>query len=1310
MIKQTVVWTAIPNGRVANNALRLVCLVSPRLSRDAAGPATLTLGLFQDWKNWATTLASVKFGVSINGTAAIAATTVSDPPEPELWDALFAPGTFVRPFQFTDHSTRNVRSYPVGNVVDAISKQYRETLAEWATSFPPAASLVEKGLSADIGFPRPSGASEAAHLNQLDARFTASVRALPPEPADPLWDFLQVKRFHKVRTAPPVPPKATREELDFHQVLAMLMEYPAIQRRLGLVVDLTVPLPGGLGANPTISVVPTWTSAQPGTLNRTPVTLATFGSGVFAPRAGGELSHDRLNLAGAAFRVVAMDVDGAALKARQFADTVRRAWTIARSADTPDRYALPALRSGGLAVVRTGSAVRQVARFADATTKNGAIVSGATLNLDAEALLRGFRWHVYDVHSGRWYSLCQRTGGYHFITPNRTLPVVNPEDSTVDWEEGVITAAATQRVDGSPLDFYQAEYLCRWHGESLVAPRPGKSLHRDPGSPPELPSADPPAAFPLSATFRPQPGSLPPLRFGRTYRLRAFAGYVGGAGPAFVDGDTSADFSTATAEWTYARLEPVAPPEVVMRRSRTAGESLHHLVIRTNWDSAAADTAAVERHLLPPRTSQLQAEQHGMFDTPTGLDPNAYDMICARAPGELTGGVPDPANSGQPYYDVDVLSFPVEGTNTAQLPWLADPFARGAALYGLPGLAPGETKRVDFGPADDWPSMRPLRLRLVEGSGSPVPIAGSGRGLEVRLGKGDVAEVELSSYLLDDDLRQLQVWRWFAHEATPPYSPALVATRRKEALDGRVWLLTPKQKLVLVCATREPLAEPRFQAPQVVRQLDQNHAIVSDTLKINRKSTGSVELRAEWTDPVDDLTGSIWEPAKQVVKTADLGETRVAKTPVTDTLPVSHRHDFSDTKYHRVTYTAVAKSRFAEYFAERRKVTLTGTTAVVLDSRGVSRHCEEVVPAGGDTRYVRGTDYDMDYLAGTIRRSTGSHIPDGGQVEVGFLPPISRQSAPADPADPADPARPVTVLSTARPAPPQPLYVVPTFGWDVQRPSQDPVLAGDVLSRRRGNGLRVYLDRPWWSSGGEEQLAVVLLNPAELTDELRPYITAWGMDPVFHSTPMSQTLPQQANFVGASKPGPLPLAERSTQQVTIAAYPVVADLRRTLWYCDLELTAGTSYFPFVRLALARYQPNAMAGVELSRVALADFAQLAPDRWVSLSYVPNNDIRITVIGHSYLATAGSAINYSRLSATLERRDPNIPGELGWVPAGEFPLSDGAAFTGGRTSWIRTIHLPVPRGSEPMRIVIREYERFTNNSAGERLVFTDTVEIL
>ncbi|MCA9658551.1 MAG: hypothetical protein KC486_09415, partial [Myxococcales bacterium] len=84
-------------------------------------------------------------------------------------------------------------------------------------------------------------------------------------------------------------------------------------------------------------------------------------------------------------------------------------------------------------------------------------------------------------------------------------------------------------------------------------------------------------------------------------------------------------------------------------------------------------------------------------------------------------------------------------------------------------------------------------------------------------------------------------------------------------------------------------------------------------------------------------------------------------------------------------------------------------------------------------------------------------LPEGG----GEPPDLTRAaSAP----------REIDVLSSARPAAPQIEYIVPTFGWG-RREERD-----GLASRRRGQGVRVYLGRPWFSSGDGELLGVIVAH------------------------------------------------------------------------------------------------------------------------------------------------------------------------------------------------------------------------------------------
>jgi hypothetical protein len=1304
MLKQTVVWTAVPNGRDAAT-FKLACLAAPRLSSDGNPPA-LTLDLFADFKNWAATAGGVTFGVKFGNNPPVPAKRVSPAPRPDLWSALFPPATYVRPFVFSDHTGEKIRSYPVVHVADAIAKLYRDVAVSSPTQFPHASALLGDLLPSRIAMPQGRN-DERYFLDLLESKFGGN-KAIPPGPAEPLMDFLQAKRFHLVRKdSKPAPPKPTPEPLDFHRVLALLMEYPVIQRLLGLVFDLTVPLPPGLPANTTVQVLATWPTSLPGTVNVSPVTAATYSAATFLPKDSGDVVAGAVNLSSAGFAVTGFDVDGSALKVRQFADNVKRAWTVARSGDTPDRYGLPALRSAGLAVVRTGRAFQQVAKLGAAKANNGVIAGGGAPALDAGSLLHGVRWHVWDAKSGRWYSLCQRTGEYEFVTTQTKIPVNG-------WEEGPTTTAMTKRVDGAQVipDFYLAEYLCRWHGESLVARRPGNSLHAEPDQPPTDAVPGPPAEFALRALFRPQPGTLPPLRFGRRYRLRAVATFVGGAGLPFQPGDAVPNFAQATAEVTYARVEPIPHPEVVLRKPTTAGEAVHHLVIRTDFDlTDPSATTPTERHIVPPKTAQLTAEQHGMFDRVGGIPTGLYAMLAARADGTIGGSDADPV------FDTDQLSFPVEAGGTAQIPWLPDPFARRAAFFGLPGVPAAESFPAEFGSEQaGWPNLQPFRLRLVEGAGAPQWT--SLRELTVRIGKGDVADVELSSAPDAADLQAMQVWRWVEYGAGLP--PATLDARRTEARNGRNWLLTPKRKLTLVCAVRRPLVMPAFQQPVADRAvLGDTFATVQDTLVISRKSTASVDLQAQWTDTVDDLVGEVWTPAKQVARTADLGEVKAA--PAGPQLPegslaVQRRHELGDTRAHTVTYTAVAKSRFAEYFAEAKQVVLTPDGTVGIDARGVAPLSEVVRAPGGATTYGRGVDYAIDYPTGLLTRLPSGGIGAGATLDVKYLPTVSRAS------DPANPVATVTVRSSARPAVPVPRQIVPTFGWQLHRPSPDPNLPGDALSRRMGNGLRVYLDRPWWSSGAGEQLAVVLSPTQAPTAQLRQYVTRWGADPVFTSAPPVTDLPMQSQFPRrTSSPALVGLADASGLMVSVAPHEVVPDLtpgngpyapggKPRLWYCDIELAPGAVYFPFVRLALARYQPDALPGAELSPVVVTDFAQLTPDRWVTLNHVSPLTVAVTVVGHDYEKTAANQTKHGRIVVTVEQREPGIPGALGWTAVGEYALSPGIGWQQGKTIWSGPVTLPAPRGSQPMRLVVREYERLSASQAGDRVVFADVIDVV
>jgi hypothetical protein len=263
--------------------------------------------------------------------------------------------------------------------------------------------------------------------------------------------------------------------------------------------------------------------------------------------------------------------------------------------------------------------------------------------------------------------------------------------------------------------------------------------------------------------------------------------------------------------------------------------------------------------------------------------------------------------------------------------------------------------------------------------------------------------------------------------------------------------------------------------------------------------------------------------------------------------------------------------------------------------------------------------------------------------------------------------------------------------------------------------LRVYFAPPWHSSGEDEKLGVVFVGTPGIPEHLKPYVTQWAGDPAVVDGQLVAPAPQTSHVLGGPPvSGPVVLPElpgvpAASKQVRVVQLDPQWDNERQLYYADLELTpANRAYLPFIRLALCRYQPHSMSGLEMSQVRLADFAQLAPDRWVSLAYPSAAEVTVTVVGHTYLGTYGSGMRGGNVMVTVERADSGVADpDLAWTPVTTTQLAPGVAWAAdnNKTMWTGKVTLPGPHSSE-YRLVIQETERWPG---GERIAFTDMVTL-
>lgn len=1389
-------WTALPNGLTADGLPRVSLYVTPRLIVEAGDEPQL--GSFPAFSDWPRALEELPSQIQVLGGGLVDFDPDPDSPPPDsgTWALLFPPSTPVRSREFNDLAGRDIRSFPFAEVLGNVAGLYASIAAVWPGSFPTLDAL-ERSLGGLVPLSRwrdefygpvestfkPNGSQKAGKVSEF-----------PPGGSPELAYAMAYRfydrpgsRFDPDEPEPPHPPP--KPEIDFHGACAHLADYPELMRRLGLAIDLVLREP--IGASGRLRVAadegsPTWIRDDP----MRPWTryLSSGDRFVAEPRNGGDLEDGMLDLANERFVLSDMDVDGSGMKVVDFAATVVRLSEQQASGD-PDGVSLPALRNAGITVARRDRALGVAERIAAASGRDVAL---AAPSLYADEIVRGYRVDVFDEQAGEWRSLCRREGDYLVERGSPTPLAIGPDEGYV---KGASTTSVPEWMPGADTDLYLHEAVFGWDGWSMVAPRPGLPA-TVPGENAE-PVSDNPCA--LTVKFKPTPQSLPALRYGHTYRIRARA--VDLAGNSYRHDDPAIPDNTKSPEFEFLRWDPVPSPTLVPRRPFTEGESLMRMVIRSTLDEtpetyselqrvkglaghekqSGADLldrsyrANDERHVAPPKTAIQTAEAHGCLDEAFGDQPqptrDEQFAIAAREAGTLMDveirEPSDPTNLRQLDYvkvvnddrtpgaePTDLAGHPrgeplkrgeyvVHDTDQLILPYLPDPLARGAALLDLPGHAGVWPQRFD----GRWHAREPFRLELIQGEAGAEPKWDADlRLLTVSLPQAEVARVPLSCFLDPtdgggSDLDLLAVWDLLSKQRR--------GELRAMALEGQHWMLTPSDELVLVHAVEKPLKPPVFSLGEanLDRRAGETFVSLVGTLAVHAKSTERLDIESRWSEPVDDVARPEPRDIDGATHVADFGikpSEDVVRLARDDTAlgvtPIRHRtrHEFGDTKHRFVEYRAIATTRFREYFPSE------------ITSR------PELITHEGP-------------LNGKI------HVP-----------------------------------SSRRPDPPEVLYVVPTFRWDEQlvraRQRVESKGTGSGKTRtapalertRRGGGLRVYLDRPWYSSGADEHLAVVLPNqpppirvvnvrediadalaevgidrrlfeatarrlkvkdatpkrvaqafaeaveqqmkvtgrkPAALasqtlvagliasigidtllasllpTGDVSQYVTHWGLDPIWGAEEPPAG-PRIQSFTNATRWAvDLSLAEPSGGLVAAAAFEPSYDKERKLWYCDIDVNAGSAYFPFIRMSLARYQPYSIPGAELSRVVRAEFAQLTPDRTASVRSTSDGAaVAVSVRGVAGLNDVAENVwnteeperlTHSRLVvAQVERVRGSAKKDVGWEPVGDRTVLRLGTGGGPEFRWSASVRMPPAKAGFAYRLAVEEYELYeTDESQAE-----------
>jgi hypothetical protein len=273
-------------------------------------------------------------------------------------------------------------------------------------------------------------------------------------------------------------------------------------------------------------------------------------------------------------------------------------------------------------------------------------------------------------------------------------------------------------------------------------------------------------------------------------------------------------------------------------------------------------------------------------------------------------------------------------------------------------------------------------------------------------------------------------------------------------------------------------------------------------------------------------------------------------------------------------------------------------------------------------------------------------------------------------------------------------YVLPTFGRTTERKP-----GGTRTSSQQGFGLRVYMERGWFSSGEGEQLAVILAG-----DGNTAAVSEWGTDPTIETADLPGPLGPDQVVSGDTRIDDWPLTDG---RVVLVPHEVTFGEVQGLPFADIEFASQATALPLVRLALARYQRHAIEGCHLSPIVHADFVPLAPDRHLTVLRRGEGRWKLALYGQGYKGADGKA---GTIEAAIEHLPISAPADdAAWMPAGESVTIEGTLFEDYTVSWNGEVALArdANTGSRwRRRLVIREYAP-AEPGAGQRLLGVQTV---
>lgn len=1093
---------------------------------------------------------------------------------------------------------------------------------------------------------------------------TRLYREVATNPGDPSLVRVRLRSLkiteagdHPADVTAPIP---TFEPPDLHRALALLREHPHVLRALGLIVDLRIPVDRLAAAGDLGQIRLSWPGAPAGVGAATgPPTAYEHLDGRFLPRS--------------TRTVVAGLVD---LQSRSDVTVTDRVTGVSTTQRVPDWVVTTVDVDAAMARLSDAKAVA-VSGHDDAVTRGLPPLRTAGLVLlrrgrGAELAWRASRGRAAATRAATdkappltaedlvlGYRIDVREPGHEWHSLTRRVATYRVAPQPVTAGPVVTIGAARRSEEGHVKPAAGAlgtDGVLR--ADETVVRWAGHHLALAPPDPAPGPARaahhpDPRMPYHFTWALEEDPEAPPdlPLSFGSQYQLRARVVDIAGGGLGVADPPRD---RAATSPVTYARQEPAAPPVIPPPDgllTTVAGAP------RADPDffgpGGSIDVLVVRSDPAgdPPGANLSSGYPANAMRT---LLPPPTSLPLAEQHGRLAD------DSAVTVHHVRRALAPPRSSasprNGRHYTWLPDPVVDGVTVVAVP-LAPDRDPSppaIEAWGTESWPDYKAKGIALEPvPAGEPIRAEWDGGGtVSVSLPAGEEAFVEISSSLVDNTLQHFAAGLWLLG------NQSLVT----DANTGRHPVVTPALTLRAVHAVRRPLGTPSADLV-VSRSVGDTAATLTGAANaafgVHVASTGQVDVTASWDEWGDS---DLPTPRSEVVESLPVG---LDRTP----LPAI-RHQFADTKYRRIRYTLTAWSRFRAYF--------------------------------------RADDPDEAFAASTT-------------------------------------LAPVDVLSSARPQPPVVLSVVPAARWHDDAPEPLPITTGELGPEdgtvpqddpdreaptvrgdpsdeerpfrtrvRHGGRLQVELAGPWHSTGEGEQLAIVVAAepPPDPSSVLWSEVTTVYSDPVY-SVGTAPAQPTEGSL--ASPFLPVVHATDAGSGREVAILPVAVRHHDGRPYADVMLPmTQQTYCPLVRLAVARYQPHSLPGLELSAIVMTEVVAVLPTRTLVVDRPPGGvTVRLSGVGPE----SGANVVAARLEVAPAQGFAGTLSSLG-AETSELGWREVSTVTGGLDAALPV--LPVPADGRTYRVVVTEVEPLTPlpgpaptdplaSALGRRVVFADVVDL-